>query len=252
MAIFKSPREGKYTEGQNKTMVKHLKGEVDIGTHKIRYYNWIGEGSKILLCHGWESNGMRWLPYLRDFKEFGLNIFALDAPGHGASEGKYFTPLFYAKAINEIVKKEKIEIILGHSVGAYSTILYCKEHKVPQHLQKLLLLAPTGKLGYTMKQFYSILKLNKKTQKAFEKHFVETFKNPISYFDSKNLIIGNSLTGILIHDKDDDILPYEHSVEVVDNWNNGELVLTEKLGHRFRSNESKKTIKEYLKRILER
>ena len=56
----------------------------------IHSFHWPGEGPKVLLLHGWESSTARWFAMYEPLKKAGFDIYAIDAPAHGRSEGKKF------------------------------------------------------------------------------------------------------------------------------------------------------------------
>jgi len=246
MDVFQTPRGKKLSAKQKEFLETHQKATFNHKNESIPYYNWPAEGQKVLMLHGWESNSFRWKPYLKDLKNLNINVFAVDAPAHGRSNGKRFSPTEYAAVIKEVVAREKIETIVAHSVGAYATIIYASENETPQYLKNLVLLAPTGKLRDFMKQFFDFLKLNTKVRSAFEENFKAKYGQTLDYYDSDNLIKHVSIGGILVHDKEDATLPFSDSVEVAKAWRQGKFIPTEGYGHRLKGSFIKEIILGYL------
>jgi len=247
MSVFQTPRGKKLTPMQKSYLESFEKNKLKQSGENIPYYNWKANGNRILLLHGWESSSYRWRPYLKDFNDLNLNVFTVDAPAHGRSTGNKFSPIEYAEVIKTIVEKEKINTILGHSVGAYATIIYASENKTPSHLKKLILLAPTGKLRDFMKQFFDFLNINTKVRLAFEENFKKTFNQPLDYFDSDNLIKKVTVGGFLIHDKEDKTLPFKDSIDISKNWKDSSFIETQGYGHRLKGQYIKDLIIKSLK-----
>lgn len=244
--IFKRPRNGRPKGRHLEYLKKHKAGQFQSQGLSHSYYHWSGKGDSILLLHGWESNSVRWKPYIEDLQKRDYNIYAFDAPAHGLSEGHYFTPELYADAIQDFLEKHNIKIILGHSVGAYATLIYCKRPIRSDHLKHLILLAPTGKIRDFMNRFFDILKLNTSIRDHYFNNFQKLYQHELEYYDSDNLVQGIGLDGILIHDKNDITLPYKDSELIAANWPEGKFITTEGFGHRLKSTEVTKQIFAYL------
>ena len=247
MQVFQTPRGKKLSTQQASYLQSHEKDVVHHLGQKMPYYHWPGGGQKILLLHGWESSSYRWRSYIKELTKLGFDVYAVDAPAHGRSDGTKFSPPKYAATIKTIVEKEKINTIIAHSVGAYSTIIYTSENDTPISLRNLILMAPTGRLKDFMQQFFDFLKLNSKVRLAFEKNFFETYGRTLDYYDSHRLIQSVKIGGILIHDKDDQTLPYSDSVEIDKHWSTGRFITTEGYGHRLKGTFIRNLILKHLK-----
>ena len=233
LKLFKTPRARKLTPSEIEYLNAARIETLNFTDHDIVVYHWPGAGPAILLVHGWESNSARWRLFVQMLQELNYNIYALDAPAHGQSTGKYFTPLEYGQAIDLIVKKYSINKILAHSVGAYATIMYASLYDTPAHLNYLILKAPTGSFRRTTETYFNLLKFNSRLRKAYIELIETTYNKSISEFASFKLIKNVTIPGVLIHDKGDRILPIEDSHLIDRAWPNGEFIITEKYGHRM-------------------
>ena len=233
LKLFKTPRPRKLTDSELDFINAAALEKIPFPEHEIAVYNWPSEGPRILLVHGWESNSARWRLFIKMLQEMNFNIYALDAPAHGLSTGKYFTPLDYAHAMDQIVMKYKIEKIFAHSVGAYATIMYASLMAVPEHLNYLILKAPTGSFRRTTETYFNLLNFSSRLRKAYIELIESTYNRTISEFASFNLIKNVNIPGTLIHDKNDRILPIEDSHLIDRSWSKGEFIITEGFGHRM-------------------
>ena len=241
--IFRIPRGPKLGPKSRMYLSKNKFERIKIESDcEIQTYHWPNKGPKLLLAHGWESSSARWQPYIQKLLNAGIEVFALDAPAHGFSGGKLFSAPLYAKAIYEVAEKYEIDILLGHSAGAYSCIYAVHEYQLNQVNRKFILLAPTGKLSEFMEKFYDILSLSKPFRKKVNYQFEIDFDKKIEDFDTYKMAPSLEAEGILIHDTQDRVLPYEHSVEICDLWEKGKLITTQGFGHRLRSSEVTKIV----------
>jgi hypothetical protein len=108
-------------------------------------------------------------------------------------------------------------------------------------------MAPTGKLREFMKQFYDFLNLSDKVRSAFEDNFRSTYGHTLDYYDSDNLIKKVSVGGLLIHDKEDAILPFNDSEKIAKVWTKGKFIQTKGYGHRLKGPIIKEQIIDFLK-----
>ncbi|NNE25889.1 MAG: alpha/beta hydrolase [Saprospiraceae bacterium] len=231
--LFKTPRARKLTASEIKYLKSAQIDNIQVKEHTIAVYHWKGTGPSILLVHGWESNSARWRLFIKMLQDLDYNIYALDAPAHGMSTGKYFTPLEYAEAIDLVVRKFKIQKILAHSVGAYATIIYASMMHPPENLDYLILKAPTGSFRRTTETYFDLLNFNLRLRKAYVALIESSYDKTIADFASFNLIKNVDIPGILIHDKTDRVLPIEDSHLIDRAWTNGKFIITEHFGHRM-------------------
>ncbi len=247
--VFKKPRGGKLKKSQSDYLHQELDGYFEVNNDKIAYYRWPSNGQKILLIHGWESSSVRWKPYLSTLIDKGFDVYALDAPAHGLSSGKYFTPQLYADAIAHLVEKFNISILLGHSVGAYSALIYAHSKERSSSLKHLLLMAPTGNMVKFMDRFFKLLGLRDTIKEQYYKNLKSEYLEEPEYFNSYNLIKNIQLKGLLIHDINDNTLPFSDSLLIAENWPKGTFIQTEGFGHRLKSTEVKNAIFNYLDQV---
>lgn len=81
-------------------------------------------GLFLIFVHGWTNNWSVWEKEIKFFQKKGYSTLTLDLRGHGQSDKpqnkKQYRFQCFAKDINEIIKKEKINnfVLIGHSMGA--------------------------------------------------------------------------------------------------------------------------------------
>jgi len=90
-------------------------------------YSDIGEGSCIVLIHGYLENGRVWQQFIDGFPG-GFRFIVPDLPGHGDSEswGKMHTMDELAEAVLAILDVEGISkvFLAGHSMGGYVSMAF--------------------------------------------------------------------------------------------------------------------------------
>jgi pimeloyl-ACP methyl ester carboxylesterase len=109
-------------------------------------YAKIGEGSPILLLHGFAETYKMWEPIIEDIqKQFTVIIPEIPSCGNQYSLGETFSMEVIADFVHEIVEGEGIEqiILMGHSMGGYAAMAFAE--KYPTKLIGLSLIHSTAK-----------------------------------------------------------------------------------------------------------
>lgn len=218
---------------------------------KISYTD-SGEGTTIILLHGFLENKKMWKDYVLLFSE-NYRVISIDLLGHGESEclGYVHEMEDNAKAVNEVLEHLKIKkvIILGHSMGGYVSLAFAELY--PEKLQKLVLLNSTSKEDSpekkinrtraikTVKQnyvnFVSLAISNlfsednrERLANEIEKVKTEALKTPLQGIvaslegmkirkDRENLLKQKLFPVLLILGKKDPVLNYDESISQIEN-----------------------------------
>ncbi|WP_299361045.1 alpha/beta hydrolase [Winogradskyella sp.] len=228
--LFASPRKGRYTEAQRKVVSSALFEEVTYNGTTIATYRWNGKGKTILLTHGWESNASRWNYILKDLKAQDYNIIALDGPAHGRSGGKLFNAVLYSEFINVIAKKFQPDVIIGHSVGGMASVFFMHNYPLDSVKKMVLLGAPAHFTG-VFSRYKSLMGYNKRISNGLDNIVLERFGKPVDYFSAANFTKSIKAKGLIIHDKNDKVIPYEDALLFANRYKNSELISTSGFGH---------------------
>ncbi|WP_299521599.1 alpha/beta hydrolase [Winogradskyella sp.] len=228
--LFASPRKGRYTDQQRKVVNTALFEEVIYDGSTIATYRWNGKGKTVLLAHGWESNASRWSYILNDLKAQNYNIIALDAPAHGRSDGKRFNAVLYSECINSIAQKFQPEIIIGHSVGGMASVFFMHNYPLDSVKKMILLGAPAHFTG-VFTRYKSLMGYNKRISNGLDNIVLERFGKPVDYFSAANFTKSIKARGLIIHDKNDKVIPYEDALLFANRYKNAELISTSGFGH---------------------
>jgi len=244
--LFSKPLKGKILPNQE-YFLEEAEDEVFlIGDNYIQTYRWGNMGETVLMVHGWESNTHRWKTLIEKLHQLNYNVVAFDAPAQGNSTGKTLNIPIYTDCLQKIIELYRPNHIIGHSVGAMTTIFH--QYKFPtSEIEKLVLLAPPTEMSVIMKGYQTTLKLSDKFMKALDQYFKDKFG---FYFEEFSIIkFSKSIKqkGLLIHDKHDKIAPYSGAEKIKQNWHNVQLITTMDFGHSLFFDEVDDMIIDFLK-----
>ena len=230
MYLFTKPRAGKINEKQSDFLDTAYQEELKYENLLVMTYRWLGKKQTILLTHGWESNSARWKKLILALNKKGYNVVAVDAPGHGRSGSTVFNAMLYAEFINVAANRFAPEIIIGHSVGGMSSAFF--QHKYQfENLKKIVLLGSPSEFQDVFKRYTDMLGYNKRLVSQLQHTIVERFGSPADTFSTAKFLASIASEGLIIHDEDDRIIPYNDALLLKDSFKNSQLITTKGLGH---------------------
>jgi len=204
--------------------------EISAIQKKIMLYQYGTGDKKVLLVHGWSGRGTQLVKIADEFLKMGYKVFSFDAPAHGKAPGKTSNMTEFIAAILEIEKKYgPFEYAVGHSLGGMSVMNAIKQKL---NVQKAIIIGSGDIVTDIISDF--ILKLGLKPEigvrmkTKFEKKFGETMDSYSSYIAAKTVTI----PVLVIHDEIDDDVPVKAAFHIREHLKNGDLMITNGLGHR--------------------
>lgn len=197
---------------------------------KIMVYHYGNNNKKVLLVHGWSGRGTQLVKIADKFIEHGYSTVSFDAPAHGKSPSK--TTLM-TEFIASILELEKLygpfEFIIGHSLGGMSTLNAIKQGL---KVKKAVIIGSGDSVNDILFDFVNKLKLKNniavKMRESFEKEHQMNMESFSAYVAAKDV----KVPVLVVHDKQDEDVPYSASENIHKHLDNSELLLTENLGHR--------------------
>ena len=171
-------------------------------------HQWGNGPKKILFLHGWESNSQRWIPYYNLIKKENYTVYALDAPGHGMSQGNKLNIEVFRQAIEAAITHiGEIDTIIGHSLSNTAlTYMYIMDTQKP--IKKFIVMGAASGMDAVFVYFKSLLGLSKKSMKNLSVKVNTVLKIPhdevkLTYFLEKV-----TQPMLVIHDERDAITPF--------------------------------------------
>jgi pimeloyl-ACP methyl ester carboxylesterase len=197
---------------------------------KVMIYEYGDSPKKVLLVHGWSGRGTQLVKIAEKLLELGYSTISFDAPAHGKSPGKNSIMLEFIESILEIEKKYgQFDFIIGHSLGGMATLNAIKRGF---KAQKAVIIGSGDSVNDILNNFVEKLKLKKEISNemriSFEKKFNEPMESYSAYVAAKDVVI----PVLVMHDYDDDDVPYTAAVNIHQHLESGSLLLTKGLGHR--------------------
>ena len=201
----------------------------------IQYYRW-GTGDKVLLfLHGWQSHTFRWKNYIEAFSKEEFTIYAIDAPAHGLSGGKYLNLPIYSTVIERFLDRiPPVHTIVSHSLGSFAALhTFFRHPSLP--VKQLVITGTPGEVKDFVKFYRDVLGLSDRTMRAIYMSFEENIQHLPEYYSAARFATGVTIPLLIIHDEHDNETPYHHAVAIHKLVKNSKLITTSGLGHNLRS-----------------
>lgn len=191
------------------------------------------KGALVILVHGWESNAGSMSKLAEKLEKEGKRVVLFDLPGHAFYELEYTNLLECKEAMKQVLKylnPQQPFSIVSHSFGSAVTAFCIRDTEHPVH--RMVFLTGPNKVENIFREFQELTKMG---DRAFNKMLARTenlLGEPISNISiQQNLQSGNYQKLLLIHDKNDKIIPYFNSEEIVNAVENASLEPFENVGH---------------------
>lgn len=187
----------------------------------------------VFLVHGWDSNAGSLSKIAFALQEQGKRVIAFNLPGHAFAKEKSTNLLECSLAMRTVLSQIETRYkpsIISHSFGS-AVVSYVLSNKFIS-ADKLIFLTNPNKVENVFKDFKDYIGLNDKSFQKMIFHTEKVLDAPISSISvQENLKSACYTSLLLIHDKNDRVLPLHNSLEVLAATSNSKLKTVEKTGH---------------------
>lgn len=225
---FESPdRESSFIKRSKKTVFQLNRLGVGIGVYRLE-----GDGEKVLLVHGWNGRASQFHGIAQACHDAGLDVTAIDLPGHGRSDDRPTALPEFVEAISEISAHHgPYDHIIGHSIGGIA-VLNCPRHGL--EFEKIVTISiPAIEVVTLFHNFIEMFGLpSEKYAGLMIERASERFDARPGSFDPINVSEGLASKVMIVHCNDDMDAEANESVLLSQAIDGSELVLTSGLGHR--------------------
>lgn len=227
------------------TPIKHKtpKREFDMDTNSIQktilipeikknvvVYEYGKSSKKVLLVHGWSGRGTQLVKIADELVKAGYSTVSFDAPGHGKSPGNNSIMVDFIASIHEINKQYgPFEAAIGHSLGGMSVLNAVKQGL---KVKNVCIIGSGDVVQDIIDDFISKLKLDAKYAVLLREHFEKKHGGKMSDYSAFKAAEQINIPVLVIHDNQDYEVPVTAGQNIYNHLSNGELMLTDGLGHR--------------------
>lgn len=196
---------------------------------QVVLYNYGDSRRKILLVHGWSGRGTQLIKIADALLVNGYSTISFDAPAHGKSPGNRANMIDFIESILEIDKLYgPFEAAIGHSLGGMSVLNAIKKGLIVDHA---VIIGSGDIVQDIMDDFIAKLELKPNISTLMRLHLEKKYDEDINSHSAYLAAKETKIPILVIHDKDDLEVPVTAGIHIHKHLLNGELQLTEGLGH---------------------
>jgi pimeloyl-ACP methyl ester carboxylesterase len=205
-----------------------------VGADRVPVYEW-GNGLRtVVILHGWGSHAPRFAPMAQALVAQGWRVLAIDAPGHGGSPGRRSSLPQFIGALDQVIHElGPVQALIGHSLGALAAVNWLGQSAAPgrEAIRHLVLISGPSGAPFLVANFVAMLGLNAQTARHLLARFTDRFhQQPDAW--SATAIAGNiHIPVLLVHDREDDVIPFAHSEQLLAVLPHARLLATQGFGH---------------------
>ncbi len=229
--ILTSPQIKRLRDYELKILDIANKDVFEFKNYKIQIYKWQGGQNKVLLIHGWEGQAGNFADIIECLMKKNYTVYAFDGPSHGFST-KGETSLFeFSELVAVMIKKFEVSKLVSHSFGGVATT-YSLNKNLDIEIQKYVLLTTPDKFSERIDNVAEQVGISKRVKnKLIAKLEKEAGVNVKTINVSDFVKKVNVKQALIVHDKNDKVVPIRQSRNVKENWNNCILEEVENTGH---------------------
>lgn len=196
---------------------------------KLTGWAWGETGPAVLLVHDWEGHTGQIAALVKPLLAQGFRVVAFDAPGHGLSPSGATHIVDFGYAVQDVIEQHGAFYgIIAHSFGAAATaIMLARE---PQLMpKKLVLLSPMRHLEQYLDRFAAVAGLSSGGKARLHELVESRVGLPMEQCSTVEAVRQFTIPGLIIHDRNDTLIPDAGSAEIARCWHGARLMTTEKL-----------------------
>ncbi len=203
--------------------------------HKRRMISTWRWGSRdapaVLLAHGWGGNAAQMRAFVFPLLQAGYRVIAYDQPAHGVSEGRLTGLPDFADVMAEVAAHHGgVQAVIGHSLGAAAAAVSLANGKTS--FAKVVLVSPPSDLEGYSRRFARWYWIPEAVRNAMQNAIEERYGVRWEDLEVPRVAPRMTARALVIHDRDDRMMPWAHGVGVARHWPGARLLSTEGLGHR--------------------
>lgn len=200
----------------------------------------------IVLIHGWQSNSSRW-EALVNYLPNNYRIIAIDAMGQGKSQGKELSVYQYSQLISQVLQQYNPSAVISHSLGSFA-LLEALSTIVNPALKKVVIMGCLDNFKDIVDNYYQMMGYSSSFQKDFTAYLENIIGRDITQYAGHIFAEDLSLDTLIIHDKEDEIIPLASCKALHDilQQNKAKLIYTKNLDHSLQDPKVYQSIKDFI------
>jgi pimeloyl-ACP methyl ester carboxylesterase len=202
--------------------------------HKGRHIATWSWGSRdapaVILAHGWGGYAAQMRAFVFPLLSAGYRVIAYDQPAHGVSEGKLTGLPDFADVLADLAWQHgDVRAFIGHSLGGAAGALALASGRA--RFDKVVLVSPPADLVGYSRRFARWHWMPEAVRRAMQSSIEERYGVLWENLEIARLAPRLRADALVIHDRDDRMVPWTQGAQVAHLWQGARLMSTDGLGH---------------------
>lgn len=213
-----NPQIRKLREHELHTLEKADQIDFPFKGFNIKLYTWKGGSKSVLLIHGWEGQAGNFSDLIEKLIQSGFTVYSFDGPSHGfSSRGK--TSLFeFTELVGVLIRKFEVNYLVSHSFGSVATTFALFNNK-DLAIDKYVLLTTPDKFTERIDDVSEMVGITNKVKNKLIRRLEKETRFDVTTLNVSDFVKSiNVKHSIIIHDKDDTVIPIARSLNVHKSW----------------------------------
>ncbi len=183
----------------------------------------------VLLVHGWGGIGAQLGHFVPPLLAKGFRVVWFDHPGHGHSEGQEVALPDFVKSMTALEATcGPFHSAIGHSLGGAAVGLALRSGLT---MQRIVLIGTPVSMAEHIQGFARHLGITAKVRDALRHGIEKRYGRRIAEIDRIEELGTLRIPALLVHDADDQYVPFAHSLRLAAQLQQGHLIRSHGLGH---------------------
>ncbi|MEM6804909.1 MAG: alpha/beta hydrolase [Bacteroidota bacterium] len=227
-----NPQIKKLREHEVELLDASQKEKIKFGEFDIQVYKWGKiENEKILLIHGWEGQAGNFTDIVKELLKNNYYVISFDGPSHGFSS-KGTTSLFeFSDLVGKMIRDNGCKKLISHSFGGVATT-YALYRNQDIEIDKYVLLTTPDKFSQRIEDVGEKVGITEKVKSKLVEKLENEINIKVSEANVSSFVREIKVNhALIIHDKNDKVIPIEQSRNVYQNWEVCKFKEIEGTGH---------------------
>jgi pimeloyl-ACP methyl ester carboxylesterase len=187
------------------------------------------EAPAVLLAHGWGGHAAQLRAFVFSLLAAGYRVIGFDQPAHGVSEGRLTSLVDFADVLATVAARHApVQAIIAHSLGAAAVGFALSRGLAVK--TAVLISPPSDVAGYS-RRFARWHWIPEPVRRSMQTAIEERYGVRWEELEVERVAARITARALIIHDRDDPVVPWRHGQRVARAWPGARLQLTKGLGH---------------------
>jgi pimeloyl-ACP methyl ester carboxylesterase len=230
--LFLTPPRSRDAAAAALDLIDARAGYVEHKGRAIATWRWGGrDAPAVLLAHGWGGHAAQMRAFVFPLLSAGFRVVAYDQPAHGVSEGRLTGLPDFAEVLAEVAGNHGgVRAVIAHSLGAAAAALALASGRT--RIERVVLVSPPADLVGYSRRFARWHWMPEPVRRAMQTAIEERYGVLWESLDVRRLAARVGAPALVIHDRDDRVVPWTQGALVASHWPGARLLSTDGLGHR--------------------